>query len=48
MDGNRAFIVGPNGQRREIQLPDNVGRVQISPQGNVTFQRGRGAGGGGE
>jgi hypothetical protein len=48
MNGDRAIITGPNGLRREIQLPDNVGRVQISPQGNVTFQRGRGAGGGGE
>jgi hypothetical protein len=48
MNGDRAFIVGPNGVRREVQIPDNVGRVQVSPQGNVTFQRGRGAGGGGE
>jgi hypothetical protein len=48
MEGDRAVIFGPNGQRREIQLPNNVGRVQISPQGNVTFQRGRGAGGGSE
>jgi hypothetical protein len=48
MNGGRAVIVGPDGQRREIQIPDNVGRFQISPSGNITFQRGRGAGGGGE
>jgi hypothetical protein len=47
MQGDRVTFTDANGQRREVQIPDNVGRVQVAPNGNVTFQRGRGPGGGG-